>query len=183
MGNTIQAQEILKLEGDLLTNDKIHTEEISKVQGELSGLKSDQDGFKDKIAALRSVARALESENQLLAGEKENLQNFKTQFCKDNGALKVAVDQIDSLRRHLLYKEEELKHLNKQFEYQEIEKIKIVKKLAQVEQDLDIKSHDLMKVKSQLGDKEDTLDVSTLYLLLWCLYVKVRKSRKKIVDS
>ena len=86
--NKIQAQEILKLEGDLLTNDKIHTEEISKVQGELSGLKSDQDGFKDKIAALRSVARALESENQLLAGEKENLQNFKTQFCKDNGALK-----------------------------------------------------------------------------------------------
>ena len=83
---------------------------------------------------------------------------------------RVAVDQIDSLRRHLLHKEEELKHLNKQFEYQEIEKIKIVKKLAQVEQDLDIKSHDLMKVKSQLGDKEDTLDVSgTLYLLLWCI--------------
>ena len=81
---------------------------------------------------------------------------------------RVAVDQIDSLRRHLLHKEEELKHLNKQFEYQEIEKIKIVKKLAQVEQDLDIKSHDLMKIKSQLGDKEDTLDVSTLYLLLWC---------------
>ena len=78
---------------------------------------------------------------------------------------RVAVDQIDSLRRHLLHKEEELKHLNKQFEYQEIEKIKIVKKLAQVEQDLDIKSHDLMKVKSQLGDKEDTLDVSTLYVL------------------
>ena len=82
---------------------------------------------------------------------------------------RVAVDQIDSLRRHLLHKEEELKHLNKQFEYQEIEKIKIVKKLAQVEQDLDIKSHDLMKVKSQLGDKEDTLDVSSLYLnLLIC---------------
>ena len=76
---------------------------------------------------------------------------------------RVAVDQIDSLRRHLLHKEEELKHLNKQFEYQEIEKIKIVKKLAQVEQDLDIKSHDLMKIKSQLGDKEDTLDVSTLF--------------------
>ena len=81
---------------------------------------------------------------------------------------RVAVDQIDSLRRHLLHKEEELKHLNKQFEYQEIEKIKIVKKLAQVEQDLDIKSHDLMKVKSQLGDKEDTLDVGTLYLIFWC---------------
>ena len=73
--------------------------------------------------------------------------------------------------------------MNKQFEYQEIEKIKIVKKLAQVEQDLDIKSHDLMKIKSQLGDKEDTLDVSTLYLLLWCRYLKVRKSRKEIVVS
>ena len=85
------------------------------------------------------------------------LTNYDSIFSR------VAVDQIDSLRRHLLHKEEELKHLNKQFEYQEIEKIKIVKKLAQVEQDLDIKSHDLMKVKSQLGDKEDTLDVSTLF--------------------
>jgi len=69
------------------------------------------------------------------------------------------VDQIDSLRRLLLNKDEELKHLHKQFEYQEIEKIKIVKKLAQVEHDLDVKSHELRKVKNQLGDKEDTLNV------------------------
>ena len=100
---------------------------------------------------------------------------------------RVAVDQIDSLRRHLLHKEEELKHLNKQFEYQEIEKIKIVKKLAQVEQDLDIKSHDLMKIKSQLGDKEDTLDVSTLYLhatlVLICKGQKIQKQNGGFLSS
>ena len=75
---------------------------------------------------------------------------------------RVAVDQIDSLRRLLLNKDEELKQLHKQFEYQEIEKIKIVKKLAQVEEELDIKSHELRNIKSQLGDKEDTLEVSDM---------------------
>ena len=35
-----------------------------------------------------------------------------------------------------------------------------MKKLAQVEQDLDVKSHELRNVKNQLGDKEDTLNVS-----------------------
>ena len=68
------------------------------------------------------------------------------------------MDQIDSLRRQLVNKDEELRILNKQFEYQEVEKIKIVQKLAQVEQDLDIKSHSLRKVKSQLADKGDTLE-------------------------
>ena len=65
-----------------------------------------------------------------------------------------------------------MKQLHKQFEYQEIEKIKIVKKLAQVEEDLDIKSHDLRNIKSQLGDKEDTLEVSDMKLSgLWSYFV------------
>jgi len=157
--NKIQAEEISNLQENLITASKIHTNEISRLETKLSELNENHIGCGDKIAAYRNVARALESENQLLSGEKENLQNFKTQFCKDNGALKVAVDQIDNLRRLLLNKDEELKHLHNQFEYQEIEKIKIVKKLAQVEQDLDVKTHELRKVKNQLGDKEDTLNV------------------------
>ena len=75
----------------------------------------------------------------------------------------AAVDQIDTLRRHLGSKDEELRQFNKQFEYQEVEKIKIVQKLAQVEQDLDVKSHELRKTKSQLSDKEDTLEVRINY--------------------
>lgn len=67
---------------------------------------------------------------------------------------------LDTLRRQIGSKDEELRHFNKQFEYQEVEKIKIVQKLAQVEQDFDLKSHELRKIKSQLGDKEDTLEVS-----------------------
>ena len=73
----------------------------------------------------------------------------------------AAVDQIDTLRRQLGAKDDELRQFNKQFEYQEVEKIKIVQKLAQVEQDLDVKSHELRKTKSQLSDKEDTLEVGT----------------------
>ena len=83
-------------------------------------------------------------------------------FCFFKHFFRVAVDQIDSLRRQLLHKDEELKQLHKQFEYQEFEKIKIVQTLAQVEQDLSLKSHDLRKCKSQLSDKKDTLEVRFL---------------------
>ena len=131
---------------------------LTQVQTQSSDLSKKHEGCDDKIAALRSVARALESENQLLSSEKENLDRFKKTFCKDNPALKVAVDQIDALRRQLLNKDQELRHLHKQFDYQEVEKIKIVQKFAQVEQDLDAKSHELRKVKSNLSDKEDTLE-------------------------
>ena len=133
---------------------------LSQVQYEYQSFKESHHDNEDKIAALRSVARALESENQLLTNEKDNLVKFKRQFCKENGALSAAVDQIDTLRRQMGSKDEELRAYNKQFEYQEVEKIKIVQKLAQVEQDLDLKSHQLRKTKSQLGDKEDTLEVS-----------------------
>ena len=71
-------------------------ESESKVQAELSGLKSDQDGFKDKIAALRSVARALESENQLLSGEKENLQNFRTSSSTQNQNTDAAPESLQT---------------------------------------------------------------------------------------
>ena len=84
----IHADEISKLKGEILNNKDIQAVEISKLKGDLSGLNAKHENCGDKIAALRSVARALESENQLLSGEKESLQNFKTQFCKENGALK-----------------------------------------------------------------------------------------------
>ena len=84
----LQAEEISKLKEDLITTNKIHANEVSRLETKFSELNESHKVNVDKIAALRSVARALESENQLLTSEKENLQTFKTQFCKDNGALK-----------------------------------------------------------------------------------------------
>ena len=84
----LQAEEISKLKENLISAEKIHSIEKSSFEIKLSESYENKKGCEDKIAALRSVARALESENQLLSGEKESLQNFKTQFCKDNGALK-----------------------------------------------------------------------------------------------
>lgn len=101
-------------------------------------------GFFKFPAEIRQLLRQL----LILAANSKNLYHFR-----------VAVDQIDSLRRQLLTKDEELKRFHKQFEYQEREKMKIVQKLAQVEQEADIKTHELRKIKSQLSDKEDTLDV------------------------
>ena len=71
---------------------------------------------------------------------------------------RVAVDHVDSLRRQLVLKDEEVKRLRKHCDHEEIEKIKIVQKLAQVEEEVDKKSHQNRTLKSQLSDKEDTLE-------------------------
>ena len=52
-------------------------------------MKDKHQGCDDKIAALRSVARALECENELLTCEKDNLERFKMKFSHDNGVLKI----------------------------------------------------------------------------------------------
>ena len=67
------------------------TQTLSQVQLDNESLKKSYDGCADKIAALRSVARALESENQLLASEKENLAKFKSQFCAGNTAFRYTI--------------------------------------------------------------------------------------------
>ena len=153
-------------EAYLKSQNETLNQALSQLDSELKVLKDKYQGCDDKIAALRSVARALECENELLTCEKDNLERFKKKFTHDNGTLVVAVDQIDSLRRQLATKEEELKEFNRQFEYQEIEKIKIVQTLAQVQQDLDFKTHELMKVKGNLSNKEDTLEVCRMYLFV-----------------
>ena len=71
---------------------------------------------------------------------------------------RVAVDQVDSLRRQLVLKDEEVKRLRRHCDHEEIEKIKIVQKLAQVEEEVDNKSHQNRTLKSQLSDKEDILE-------------------------
>ena len=64
------------------------TQTLSQVQSEFQTFQKSQNDHVDKIAALRSVARALESENQLLTSEKDHLSRFKSQFCAQNGGLR-----------------------------------------------------------------------------------------------
>jgi predicted nuclease with TOPRIM domain len=74
---------------------------IKSLQDEFQVFKNQHSGCSDKIAALRSVARALESENQLIFGEKVNLERKNASIFAGNSGLRVAVDQIDSLRRQV----------------------------------------------------------------------------------
>jgi hypothetical protein len=69
---------------------------------------------------LRSVARSLESKNQLIFGEKVNLERKNALIFAGNSGLPVAVDQIDSFRGQVCTKDEELHQLNRQFEHQEV---------------------------------------------------------------
>ena len=71
---------------------------------------------------------------------------------------RVAVDQVDSLRRQILLKDEEVKRLRKHCDHEEVEKIKIVQKLAQVEEEIDQKTFYVRNLNSQLSNKADTLE-------------------------
>ena len=64
------------------------SQNLIKVQSDFKIFKDSHEGCGDRITAYRSVAKALESENQLLAGEKNHLEQFKIQYCNNNGALK-----------------------------------------------------------------------------------------------
>ena len=79
-------------------------------------------------------------------------------FFNHDFIYRVAVDQVDSLRRQILLKDEEIKRLRKHCDHEEVEKIKIVQKLAQVEEEIDQKTFYVRNLNSQLSNKADTLE-------------------------
>lgn len=126
----------------------------------LSKKLSEHDGCQDKIVALRNVARALECENELLLAEKDNAERSLGRFrglTKTNDALRVAVDQIDALRRELMAKDQERSGFMAQFEHQEAEKVNVVRQLAKTEGKLDSTLQERNSFKAQLSDTRDTL--------------------------
>ena len=87
--NYVQKQVELVSKNDALrAQSQDLSQKLSQVETDFKAYKNQHEGYGDKIIALRSVARALEFENQLLTGEKEHLQQFKTDYCNKNGALK-----------------------------------------------------------------------------------------------
>ena len=87
--NYVKIQVELKSKNDALKAQNYQlAQALEDTKAELSALQAREKNGNDKIAALRNVARALEAENQLLAGEKEHLERFKNQFCKENGSLR-----------------------------------------------------------------------------------------------
>ena len=87
--NYVQKQVELVSKNDALrAQSQDLSQKLYQVETDFKAYKNQHEGYGDKIIALRSVARALEFENQLLTGEKEHLQQFKTDYCNKNGALK-----------------------------------------------------------------------------------------------
>ena len=83
-----QETQYLNLNCDLTNENKGLNGQVQELKLQVQELQTKHGGCDGKITALRNIARALESENQLLTGEKEHLENFKNTFCKENGALK-----------------------------------------------------------------------------------------------
>ena len=87
--NYVKTQVELISNNDALKAQSVElSQRLQHVQNEFKSFKDKHEGCEDKITAYRSVARALESENQLLSGEKYHLEQFKIQYCNKNGALK-----------------------------------------------------------------------------------------------
>lgn len=139
---------------------------MEKITLEYEELKKAYEGMKypkdDKIQALRSTARALETENELLLDEKKKIEihtmNMRAMYEQKLGDLQKESSQSkDQLRQSL----EEKKRLIDQSERMENEKLSLKQQLTKCEKDLDAAKKQIEKVK--LGG-----NINILILFLVC---------------
>ena len=124
---------------------------MEKITKEYEELKKAYEGMKcpkdDKIQALRSTARALETENELLLEEKNNIgkhtANMRAMYEQKITDLQKETSQYkDQLRQSL----EEKKRLVDQSERMENEKLCLKQQLTKSEKDLDAAKKQIEKV-------------------------------------
>ena len=158
--------EILIVNLLILDENKVLSKVMEKITLEYEELKKAYEGMKcpkdDKIQALRSTARALETENELLLDEKKKIEihtmNMRAMYEQKLGDLQKESSQSkDQLRQSL----EEKKRLIDQSERMENEKLSLKQQLTKCEKDLDAAKKQIEKVK--LGG-----NINILILFLVC---------------
>ena len=139
---------------------------MEKITKEYEELKKAYEGMKcpkdDKIQALRSTARALETENELLLEEKKNIgihtANMRAMYEEKMTNLQKETNQYKEQLRQSL---EEKKKLIDQSERMENEKLSLKQQLSKCEKDLDTAKKQIEKVK--LGG---IINILILFLVL-----------------
>ena len=130
------------LEASSIDNHKLRSEnERLKSNGSNEDV---HQACKDKIAALRSVARALESENELLSNEKASFEKSR----QNNATAR-------HLELELRTKGNLVNELQERLERLQSEKINVMRQLVSLEQDLDAVRNAKTDLESQLADAYD----------------------------
>ena len=130
------------------------------LQNNCDTLQGDLKEKEDKIVALRSVARALESENELLLREREAYQKEMARFrgLSKKDALREALARISELNVELRAKDEERAGFLQRFERLESEKLNIMRQCVTIEKDLDQRTHEKDELQLKLLNHVELLD-------------------------
>ena len=141
------------LENEGLKEEKhILKQDLKKANSEQERLKTENDRLKDsdahqtcidKIAALRSVARALECENGLL------LDQIK--FLEPRSDKSDATEQLKQ-------KETEIKEITLKYEQKKTENVKLMDQIISIEQELETERIFGKNVMTRVSDLQETLD-------------------------
>ena len=152
-----QSLEAAVLENECLKEDNLRvrtdlksaTEEKHDLQKELDQIKDGDvhQACKDKIAALRSVARALENENELLLEQTKHLESRNS--LDKHGA------SIDTSQQMQL-KELEIKELTAKYEQKKTENAKLMSRIIVIEKELETERIFGRNVMTRLSDLQET---------------------------
>ena len=144
-----------KLETQKLNNDlKVAFDEKNDLLKQLARMKNEDlhQSCKDKIAALRSVARALECENELQLEQIKFLESRSTIPDKIGSSLtNVSQDQIKQ-------KDIQIKELTTKFEMKKAENLKLSDQIIGFEKEIETERIFGKNIMTRLSDVQETLD-------------------------
>ena len=144
-----------KLETQKLKNDlKVAFDEKNTLSKQLASMKDEylHQSCKDKIAALRSVARALESENELQLEQIKFLESRSTIPDKTGSSLtNASQDQIKQ-------KDIQIKELTTKFEIKKAENLKLSDQIIGFEKEIETERIFGKNIMTRLSDVQETLD-------------------------
>jgi len=144
-----------KLETQKLNNDlKVAFDEKNDLLKQLARMKNEDlhQSCKDKIAALRSVARALECENELQLEQIKFLESRSTIPDKIGSSLtNVSQDQIKQ-------KDIQIKELTTKFEMKKAENLKLSDQIIRFEKEIETERIFGKNIMTRLSDVQETLD-------------------------
>lgn len=102
----------------------------ARLQGEVLEVDRDKSRLNDKIMTLRNMSKALESENQLLIQDRDNLEMESLEWKKERVGL---MEKVEDLDREIEAKNSERSEFHERFRRLESEKINVLRQNVALE--------------------------------------------------
>lgn len=140
---------VLKAELERENNERTALGEIAaRLQAEVLDVDRDKNNLNTKIQALRNTGRALESENDLLIQDRENLEK---ELCQSRKSQEEMREKMEDIEREMEAKNAERDEFHERFRRLESEKMNILRQNLALESEMEV-------VKSHAGNYAATID-------------------------